>query len=108
MDSEGNFQAVDQRVTFLGGNGIRISNLTADDDGLVRGEIKFNFSGIFLTKESVANVTSRLFVFGKPTICTCLSAFLRLIFTNAREVPYILRFTILMLAGVSTPHVLLR
>ena len=83
MDNNGIFHAVDRRVTYLGGNGIRISNLTADDDGLVRGEIMFRFSGVSLIKESVANVTSRIFAFGKPTICTCPSAFLRLIFTNA-------------------------
>ena len=108
VDNNGIFHAVDRRVTYLGGNGIRISNLTADDDGLVKGEIIFKFGGVGLTEESVVNVTSRIFIFGKPTICTCRSAFLRLIFTNAGEVAYILRFTILMLAGVNTPHVLLR
>ena len=66
LDNKGNFRAVDPRVTFLGGNGIRIVDLTAEYDGLVKSEISFTYRGLYYVRVSTVNVTSRIHVSGKP------------------------------------------
>ena len=66
LDNKGNFRAVDPRVTFLGRSGIRIVDITAEYDGLVKTEIRFIYSGVYRVRVSTVNVTSRIYVSGKP------------------------------------------
>lgn len=65
LDNKGNFTAIDPRVSFLGGSGIRIVDLTHEYDGVVRSEMRFIYGGVYKRRISTVNVTSRLYIFGK-------------------------------------------
>ena len=60
MDNDRIFTAFDPRVSYLQGNGIKLENVTVEDDGVIRNKIHFHFVGLEHERNSTVNVTSIL------------------------------------------------